>query len=165
MIRTFIAVGLLALCHSLVADAISLNFSPTSQPVFEGHTVDFSVVISGLNGGGPPGVGSFDLTVLFDPALLFPPTATFFTFLGDPVNEAITGTVAGPGSIEVAEVSLLSPAQLFALQPASFPLFDLSFIAAASGTATLSFAGGGVVDDVLGNICLSGCFSKLLAVV
>ncbi|HYP62456.1 MAG TPA: hypothetical protein VEQ16_01135, partial [Acidocella sp.] len=57
-------------------------------------------------------------------ALLFPPTATFFTFLGDPVNEAITGTVAGPGSIKVAEVSLLSPAQLFALQPASFPLFD-----------------------------------------
>ena len=139
MIRTSLTAFVLVAIAGSLAAAPMLTISPVSQPVFEGHTVDVSVGISGLNAGGPPGVGSFDLTILYNPSLLSSPTVTFSTFLGDPVTEAITGTTAGTGSIEAAEVSLLTSAQLFARQPASFSLFDLSFIAAASGTVTFSF--------------------------
>lgn len=144
----FLAAGLVP-GSLLVAAPVTLGFNPVSQLVFEGHDVNFDVVVSGLAAGGPPSVGSFDLTILYDPARLFPPMVTFGNFLGDPDTEALTAAVQSEGSIELAEVSLLTPAQLDALQPGSFSLATLSFIAASSGEVSLSFRAG-IVDDAFG---------------
>jgi hypothetical protein len=54
-----------------------------------------------------------------------------------------------PGMVEFAEISLLSPTELDALQTSAFSLGTLSFTALGSGTASFSFSAG-VVDDGFG---------------
>jgi hypothetical protein len=64
--------------------------------------------------------------------------------------EALTDFTFMSGAVEFAEVSLLSPAQLDALQPANFSLATITFTALASGTSSLSFLEA-TVDDAFGN--------------
>jgi hypothetical protein len=58
---------------------------------------------------------------------------------------------SSPGRVEFAEVSLLSPSELDALQPSSFLLANLSFIAISNGTSLFFFADNQIVDDAFGN--------------
>jgi hypothetical protein len=129
---------------------INLSIAPSSASVVTGQTVNFDLLITGHTPGVAPSVGAFDLTVGFNQALLSPTSVAFGTFLGNPVLlEALTSSVITSSSVNVAEVSLLSPTALDALQPATFSLATLTFSAKASGTAALVFTGG-VVDDAFG---------------
>jgi len=110
------------------------------------------VVVSGL--GRPPSVGAFDLEVVFDPVILSSTGVTFSSFLGDAVLlEALTDFRFLPGSVELAEVSLLLSAELDALQPANFTLATLSFSALTSGSTTLTFSEI-TLDDAFGNLLI-----------
>ncbi|PYX00216.1 MAG: hypothetical protein DMG89_05410 [Acidobacteria bacterium] len=132
------------------ADSVSLSFSPFSQNVTAGQTISVQVQISGLGNFAVPSVGSFDLFVSFDPTLLSPTTVTFGSLLGDPnIPQAITASQFSATELEFAEVSLLTPGELAALQPGTFVLSTLSFTALTSGTATFKFSAG-VVDDPFG---------------
>ena len=149
-----VVVGVSGLLGASPALAISLDLVPSSPTVFQGHSVDVAVVISGLVAGGPPSVGAFDLTVSFDPAILSPTSVTFGRFLGNPdLLEALAGFNFLAGFVEFAEVSLLSSAELDTLQPASFTLATLSFTALESATTTLAFSQI-TVDDAFGNLLL-----------
>jgi hypothetical protein len=133
------------------AGAVSLILSPASQTVIGGQPASVDVGISGI--GHPPSVGAFDLSVSFDPALLLPTDVSFGALLGDPgasPPEALTDFMFTPGVVEFAEVSLLSPAELDALQTSAFSLGTVSFTALGSGTVSVSFSAG-VVDDAFGN--------------
>ena len=146
-----VVVGFSGLLRASPAPAISLDLVPSSVTVVAGYSLSVAVVISGLVAGGPPSVGAFDLTVSFNPAILSPTGVTFGLFLGNPgLLEALTGFNFLAGLVEFAEVSLLSPSDLDALQPASFTLATLSFTALASGTTILSFSEI-IVDDAFGN--------------
>ena len=146
-----VLVGFSGLLWATPALAISVDLVPSSVTVMAGDSLSVGVVISGLVAGGPPSVGAFDLTVSFNPAILSPTGVAFGLFLRNPgLLQALTGFNFLSGLVEFAEVSLLSPAALDALQPASFTLATLSFTALASGTTTLAFSQI-TVDDAFGN--------------
>ncbi len=146
-----IAIGIVVLLNIQPVHAILLSLVPSSATVTTGNTVDVDVIISGL--GNPPSVGTFDLDVGFNTAILAPTTVMFGAFLGDPtLFEALTAFDFGtPGKVEFAEVSLLSPSELDVLQRSSFLLAILSFSAISNGTSPLFFAGNQIVDDAFGN--------------
>jgi hypothetical protein len=153
MKRVFLLVfAAIAFSQALCASPISLVLTPASIPVTAGQTVNVVASISGL--GNPPSVGSFDLSVAFDPALVSPAGVAFGSFLGDvSLGEAITDFTSSPGVFEFAEVSLLTSSQLDALQGAqsgSFGLAAVSFTGLTSGTVSFGFSTG-VVDDSFGN--------------
>ena len=138
----------LVFSFGLSADTITLSVIPSSETVSLGQMISIGVDIAGL--GNPPSVGAFDLTVLYDSALVSFGGVTFGPLLGDTSMEALTSSNASPGVVEFAEVSLLAPAQLDGLQSPGFTLATLSFEGLGSGTASFSLAGG-VVDDAFGN--------------
>lgn len=126
--------AVLTFCAIEPAKAISLTFQPTDQEVVLGSQAVFNVAISGLGGGVPPSLGTFDFDVRFDPGILAFASITFGDpVLGDqlgPVSGSITGFSSDPisGLVNQFEVSLeLLPSTLDALQPDSFILTTLSF--------------------------------------
>jgi hypothetical protein len=138
----------LTFASGLQAGTISLTFQPSAQVVVKGGSVSFNVIVSGL--GLPPEVGSFDLTVIYDPGLLAPSGVIFGSSLGDPTLTALTGFNISSPLLEFAEVSLLPTAELDKLQMPSIVLATINFDAIASGTTSLSLVTG-VVDDGGGN--------------
>ena len=150
--RKRIVVGLVLLLALLfighqAALATSISFAPDSSTVGLGELLDIDVVISGLGAGGPDSVGGFDLSVGFNPGILSAIGVTFGPYLGDPLFfEAITESLLLPGSVDFAEVSLLLPFELDALQPASFTLATLSFQAVGNGATALSLVSIAVTD-------------------
>jgi len=110
---------------------------PPAQSVPIGQSVSVDVVIADL---GADEVGDFDFDVSFDPTILTPVDVTFGILLGDPaLVEALTSFSFLPGVVDLAEVSLLSPPELEALQPDSFALATLVFNAVGAGSSRLSF--------------------------
>jgi hypothetical protein len=97
---------------------------------------------------GPNGVGDYDLTISFSSAVLSASIVNFGTFLGGPIN-SIQSSSIGLGSVEIAEVSLLSPSSLIALQPATFTLATITFKTLNPGVTTLNF-NDVVIDDANG---------------
>lgn len=65
-------------CNS---QAITLGFSPAAQNVVAGAPADVAITISGLGDGTAPSLGTFDLVIDFDPAVLSFSNVSF----GDPV--------------------------------------------------------------------------------
>jgi hypothetical protein len=96
-------------------------------------------------------VGSYDLTIDWDPTLLSFSNVTFGTNLDGPDN-SIQDFTSGSGTVEVAEVSLgdLSNQTGFG----SLPLFTLAFNTLAAGVSSLTFDltanGGPIIGDELG---------------
>jgi hypothetical protein len=146
LVRFGLAVALSGLLGTPPARAISLDFVPASQTVGTGP-LSVDVAVSGLGAGIPPSVGAFDLDVSFDPLVLAPISVTFGSFLGDvTLGEALTSFTLSPGVVDLAEVSLLLPVELDALQPASFTLATLAFNTLSTGTSPLTFSQA-LVDD------------------
>ncbi len=143
-----LAIGGLLAAHSVAAAIITLT--PASLTASPGSPVTLDVSISGLGGNT---LGAFDLDVGFDPAILSPTTVVFGPFLGDPaLLEALTSfSFATPGVVDFAQVSFLPPADLAALQPASFSLATLSFNAIAAGTTGFQLLGVPTLSDGFGN--------------
>jgi hypothetical protein len=123
----------------------TIALAPSASVVMLGESFDLDVVISGLGAGAPSSVSAFDLTLSFAPAILSVDGVSFGLSLGNPaLFEALTGFTISPGSVNLAEVSLLSAADLDVLQPASFTLATLSFEALAVGMTTVAFVPGTV---------------------
>ena len=125
------------------AEAITLGLDPATQGAAVGSSVEVAVVISGLTAGGAPSLGSFDLRIEFDPAILGSPAAVFGDpVLGDQLDLAAFGplTVVDttvPGEISIAEVSLDALDDLNGLQADSFTLATLTFLAIGAGVSPL----------------------------
>src|SRR5687767_13812799 len=95
------------------AASITWELVPSSTTVIAGQSISADIVISGKPIGGPPSIGTFDFDVSFNPAILTPTDVIFGLFLGDPIfGEALTDFTFQPGIVDLAAVSLLSPAEL-----------------------------------------------------
>ena len=138
-------IGLFAAVLALVGSAgfgapLSLTFDPASATIGGGDIVDVSIVVSGLD-NRPPSLGAWDLTIAFDPSILSISDWSFGVKLGDPaVGDAIAGGSAGHGTLELAVVSLLTNAQLDALQTPSFTLATVQFTGVGPGVSPLTFS-------------------------
>jgi len=133
--------------------AISIGFSPPNQAIGAGGMGSVDIIVS--NRGGTE-IGGFGFDVLFDPAISSPTSITFGLNLGDEsLFEALTVSGVVAGTANLAEVSLLSAAELQALQlNDSFVLATLNFDAIAVGVSGLSFANTNFVDGFANNLAV-----------
>ena len=146
--------AMLALTLGMQAGAVSLSLAPSALAPAVGISFTVDVVVSGSVAGAAPSLGAFDVAVLFDPSALSFTGVTYGALLGAVPAETTTGTVTGPGSASLAEVSFLSPGALDALQPDGFALATLGFIATREAVSTIS----------IGSALLSDAFGRAIAV-
>jgi hypothetical protein len=135
-----LALGLL-LCAA-PASAISVSFVPSSIDTAVGSEISFDVVVSDLGGES---VGSYDLDLSFDGSKLAFTSFDFGAFLGGTAASLQSAGAAG-GVLDAAEVSLLLPAELDALQGDSFALGTVRFAVLAEGTSDVN-----VTQAIVGN--------------
>ncbi len=133
-----IIIGLALLLMPAAAGAVSIGFSPSAQAVDVGDPVFVDVVISDLNGEI---VSAYDLDITYDASILTATDVTFGSFLGDEFFFEVFNDfdLSGSGVVDMAQLSLLSDADLAAMQPASFVLATIEFQAIADGTSALDF--------------------------
>jgi hypothetical protein len=86
-------------------------------------------------------VSAYDLDVTYDSSVLSATGVTFGLLLGDELLFEVLNAsdVSVPGLVDFAQVSLLSDAELAALQSDPFTLATLEFDAIGVGTSSLDF--------------------------
>jgi hypothetical protein len=146
---------LTCLAQAPLAHSALISLEPGTTVANTGDTFSLDLVISGLNSSGSDSLGAFDISIGFDASALSFTSYVLGDFLGDVgASEAIdaSGGVSG-GSVNMAEVSLLSAGVLDALQSDTFTLATLNFnVIDLEGGATtqLSFGSGPVLGDAFG---------------
>jgi hypothetical protein len=153
--------GLFALLATLVlnsplAHSALIGLQPGSTLASTGDSISLDLVISGLGNFGPDSLGAFDISIGFDPSALSFTDYVFGDFLGDfDLFEALdVSSGALGGTLNIAEVSLLSAIDLDALQPSGFTLARLNFTVtnlAAGAVTQVSVLSGAVLADANGD--------------
>jgi hypothetical protein len=157
------SLGLLVLLFAGRVGAVSLEVVSSENSLFLTGLVDVSVVVSDLGNGAPPSVGAFDLELQFDNTLVSINSASVSGGLGDfGLGEAVTGTVVNATDVDVFEVSLLTPAELNALQTDSFTLFTVTFKGIAPGTAAFNVVLNAPLSDELGDPIVTPTLTNLV---
>jgi len=132
----------LSIIPAVRAEATSIQIVPAVQ-VLGGGPVDVGLRISGLTDLAAPSIGTFDLDLTFDAALLAVSSIAY----GDPVfgdqldlfgAGSITAATIGAGVVNLLELSLDSEADLNALQADEFTLVTIRFDVLGFGTSPLS---------------------------
>lgn len=146
----------LSMMSTLAAGGVILKLSPTSQTALPGDNISLDLIISGLNAGGAPSLGDFDLNIAFDITKLSFTSYSLGSFLGvissfeaDDFSSGVSG-----GLINLAEVSYLSPTNLDSLQGSSFTLATLLFhvdVLGNGASTNVSFSQINALGDGFGN--------------
>ncbi|MCM2680177.1 cohesin domain-containing protein [Echinimonas agarilytica] len=134
--------------------ALLLSATPSDTDINVGDVVSISVQIEGLNSPGAPSLGAFDINLGFDNSLLQFSDIRFGNGLDAGLFGSLSSHSPNLSVLNAFEVSFESFADLSALQPASFELFEADFEAIATGDAVfdvvpptlLSLAGGGALS-------------------
>ena len=147
--------GLAVAFASSAALAISIEFVPSSQSVAAGSPVDVAIRITGLGNLSAPSLGTFDLDVGFDPAILsFSSVSYGDPALGDQLDllglGSLTATTPGVGSVNLFELSLDLASDLDTLQAGDFTLATLTFDTASAGASALTITVN-ALGDALGD--------------
>lgn len=134
---------------------ISVFLEPSSMTIAPGDSLDVALKISGLGDGAAPSLGTFDLDVTYDPAILgFSAAAYGDPGLGDQLDVLGLGsfqqTTASLGSVNVFELSLDLPDDLDLLQYPEFILATLTFDALGAGTSPLGVSANSLGDSLGG---------------
>jgi cohesin domain-containing protein len=126
--------------HASTADATiayggpaRLTITPGQPSVQAGTNLVADVAFSGLQ---DQRIGSYDLTVTWNPALLSFSSLSYGAFLDGPGN-SFQGFNPSTGSLEVSEFSFGSLANQNGF--GTVPLFDVTFNSIAAGTSPLAF--------------------------
>lgn len=150
-VRSALAAICLSLCVSISPVwSASLEVVASQPDVNPGGTVDVSVVISDLGDFASSALGTFDIELVYDPAVFdLQAGSTIITLLlGDELAaEALVSVTPAAGLVEVVVVSLLSSPALVASQPSSFTLFTGTFFPVGSGDATFDVAVSQIGDE------------------
>lgn len=115
----------------------AIGFTPSQQNATDGDVVSVDIIATGLGNGASPSIGSFDLDVLFDAAVLSFQSYSIGSALGVSPVDASLGDLGG-GLIDLAALSLEDPADLNASQSSTVSLASLSFqvVSLAVGAST-----------------------------
>jgi hypothetical protein len=153
--RSFYVALLTLLVQVPLAHSALIGLQPDSNAVANGDSISLNLVISDLGNFGPDSLGAFDISVGFDSSVLSFTGYSLGSLLGDPgLFEALDlSTGESAGTVNVAEVSLLSALDLDALQPGEFTLATLNFGVnnlAVGATTQLSLLPGAVFADAAG---------------
>lgn len=132
--------------------ATLLTLSPPSQVAAVGDKVKVSVDISGLGNLAGPSLGAFDITLLFDSAMLNYEEVSFGPDMG-----FVFGAVADAspdqagGTLNLFSVSLDSADELAASQPGEFMLAEVWFSITQPGLSSVQFSDV-ILSDENGNL-------------
>jgi hypothetical protein len=127
--------GLLAATQ---AQGAVIAITPSTQIVFLGTQAIADVTIAGLGSGSAPSVGTFDVSVEFDPSLLSFVSVSFGDQLDILGLGSIQSVLPGVGTVNLFEVSLDTSDDLNSLQRDEFVLATLIFDSVATGTSPLT---------------------------
>ncbi len=127
--------GLLAVTQ---AQGGVIAITPSTQIVSLGTQAMADVTITGLGSGTAPSVGTFDVSVEFDPSLLSFVSASFGDQLDILGFGSIQSVLPGVGIVNLFEVSLDTIDDLNNLQSDEFVLATLTFDSLAPGTSPLT---------------------------
>jgi hypothetical protein len=134
--------GSFFLCGS--ASAVVIGFSPPSSTVALGSRFGVDIVVSELSGpAGAEIVSAFDLDVLYDQSFLRGVDFQFSDALGIANVDTFADGWLTAGRFDLANISLLANADLFALQGDNVVLGRLVFDAIGVGLSTLEFETNG----------------------
>jgi hypothetical protein len=160
-IKPFLAAMLfVCIAQAPVAHAALLSLQPDTTFTSNGDTVSLDLVVSGLGNFGPDSLAAFDVSVNYDPSLLSFSDYSLGSLLGDLIGFTaldVSGGDTGGGEVNVAEISLLLPASLDALQSDEFILASLSFDVFNPGPdaiTNLNILGGATLSDANGRALL-----------
>jgi hypothetical protein len=145
-VRTLIA--LLFLAWGGTAGAYWIGLVPASGNYQQGSPFTIDVVITGLATEGQI-LSTYDFLIAFDPAIVGFTAAQSGGALG---AGSLFDATAGVGSVNLFELSVLSDAELAALQGDTLTLASLTFLGLGLGTSTIDFSlffalGGAQVTD------------------
>jgi hypothetical protein len=138
-----IAILAVAMVSAAQAKADTVSLSLSSATVTLVNTAAVTLDIAGLGSG--TALGTFDVSVAFDPGILgFSSAAYGDPSLGDQLDLEALGTFSsttpGIGTVELFELSFDSPAVLASSQATSFTLVTLDFNTLALGQSALSIS-------------------------
>jgi len=135
----------------------AVDVSIGSETVSAGGVATVDLDISGLSNG--VALGTFDLNVGFNSAVVSLASTTFGGPQGDTLNVGgfgtLTSTTPGNGTVELFDLSLDTNPGDFSSQPASFSLAQLTFDGVKSGTSALTLSITGYeagLGDQYGNL-------------
>ena len=143
-------IGVFGLFSSIPALAsLSVGFVPNAQTINLGGTAAVDIVASFGQGEI---VSAYDLDIAYDPSIVTATVVTFGTMLGGGMDSLVSASLVSPGLIDLAEVSLMSDADLASLQGSGpITLATLTFTGDNLGTSKLSFVNYGLYgNDVKG---------------
>ena len=150
--------GAAALLTATTAQAISLGFDPASPVGPVGSSVDVNLTISGLGDFSPDSLSTFDIDVLYDPAMLALAGAAIgdpLSISGDQLDPLGIGTInsvsSTPGTANLFDLSFDPAIALDTLQPGSFTLATLTFRVSKVSTSPLAF-GKMILGDSVGGL-------------
>lgn len=152
--------SLLCITNAKSVSAITIDVVPNSQTVQTGDAFAVDVVVSGLSAANEI-VSAYDLNIGYDASILNATAVSFGAYLDDLAFPGLSfqdAVLTNPGSINIAEVSLLSDAELALQQPDSFTIATLSFKALMAGVSPIAFA----ADPVYG-IDVKGTNANILS--
>ncbi len=122
VVPRLVSATILATLLAAPSHAVSLLLQPDSVTTSGSFSLD--LVAQGLGAGAAPSVGGFDVTLQYDPGFVSFSDVSF----GPDLGASISGQLpTPPGSVRAFAVSLLSPAQLDALQGANVTLASFEF--------------------------------------
>jgi hypothetical protein len=127
--------ALLCMCAPARANVV-LGFDPSFEQVPLGIPFSVNLTVAGLGNG--TALGTYDIDVTYDSAIIKLSSVTYGTSLDVLGLGSIQGTTFGPGTVNVFELSLDSTADLNALQPSAFTLVHLDFMSSSYGTSPLN---------------------------
>lgn len=139
------------------ASAATVSVLPATTTVTPGGSVSIDLFIDGLGDTSAPALGDFDIDITFDAGAL---TLTGYTLggaLGDPGTGEALDVSFGEylvGTLNIAEVSLLTPGELEGSQPAGFVLATIEFTAtglAAGDSTSLDIGAVFALGDATGS--------------
>lgn len=116
----------------------TLSVVPDLQTVSVGESVEIAVQVDDLGNGGPPSLGVLDLDVLFNSNVLSFVGVTWGMGLDVLGLGSLQFVTSGPGLVNLLEISLDSVDDLNALQPSTFLIASLDFMAVGVGNSQIS---------------------------
>lgn len=130
--------------------AVTIGFEPKTQNIFLGSTINIDLFIWDFGDHTSPSLSVFDIDVSYNTMVLSFIDYKLSSHLGDISScEALDLSYGEQqhGTINLANLSLLSPDELNSFQPSEFAFATLTFKAIAPGSSKLNFTNASLGDE------------------
>jgi hypothetical protein len=104
--------------------ALGIGLRPASGTIAPGEDLTVTLFVAGLGSQTAPSLGAYDVVIYYDPLILSYTSVSFFPNLG-PYSMSYVNQ--SKGILNLAELSVVDPETLDALQPDTFDLASISF--------------------------------------